>query len=225
MAAGASQDLFITPKPSSLIERVLQIATNPGDLILDSFAGSGTTGHAVLKLNAANPSAKPRRFILIEMEIKVVREITAERVRRVAQGYINAKDHQIEGLGEGFRYCELGAPLFDAQGGISGLVKFADLAAHLYFTETGQPLPDIGSAGSSPLLGLHEGVAVYLLFNGILGDKTVNGGNVLTAPVLASLPQHDGPKIIYGEGNRLGIERMRREGITFKQIPYQIRLS
>jgi len=53
----------------------------------------------------------------------------------------------------------------------------------------------------------------------------VNGGNVLTAPVLASLPPHDGPKIIYGEGNRLGIERMRREGIIFKQIPYRIRLS
>src|SRR5258706_2060661 len=120
MAAGASQDLFITTKPTQLIERILQIATNPGDLVLDSFAGSGTTGHAVLKLNAAEklrtehaedtekqhressvnsvPSVRNRKFILLEMEPKVAREVAAERVRRVAQGYTNAKGERVEGL-------------------------------------------------------------------------------------------------------------------------------
>jgi len=72
---------------------------------------------------------------------------------------------------------------------------------------------------------LHNRVGIFLLFNGILGDKKVKGGNVLTGPILASLPSHDGPKIIYGESNRLGTERMRREGITFKQIPYRIRVG
>jgi len=225
MAAGASSDLFITPKPSSLIERVLQIATKPGDLVLDSFAGSGTTGHAVLKLNAANPTAQPRHFIMIEIEAEVARKITAERVTHVALGYENAKGQKIDGLGGGFKYCRLATPLFNEDGAISKEVKFADLAAHLYFTETGQPLPDAEKAERASLLGMHNGVAIYLLFNGILGDKKVNGGNVLTGPILTSLPPHDGPKIIYGESNRLGTERMKREGITFKQIPYRIRVG
>jgi len=225
MATGASQDLFITPKPSSLIERVLQIATKPGELVLDSFAGSGTTGHAVLKLNAANATAQPRRFILIEIESEVACKITAERVTHVALGYENIKGQKINGLGGGFKYCRLDTPLFNEDGAISKGVNFADLAAHLYFVETGQPLPEAEKAGHSTLLGVHNGVAIYLLFNGILGDKKVNGGNVLTRPTLASLPPYDGPKVIYGESNRLGIERMRRENITFKQIPYKIRVS
>ncbi|MFC1972642.1 hypothetical protein ACFLVE_04490 [Chloroflexota bacterium] len=179
----------------------------------------------MLKLNKANTDKASRQFVLIEMESKVSRNVTIERIRRVAQGYSNTKGEHEEGLGGSLRYCTLDVPLFNEEGAISKEVKFADLAAHLYFTETGQPLPDVGSAGSSPLLGLHEGVAVYLLFNGILGDKTVNGGNVLTVPLLTSLPPHHGPKIIYGEGNRLGIERMRREGITFKQIPYRIKVG
>ena len=80
-----SQSVFITPKPTRLIERILQIATNPGDLVLDSFGGSGTTGHAVLKMNAAKPTDEPRRFIMIELEERVCRDITRERVRRVAR--------------------------------------------------------------------------------------------------------------------------------------------
>ena len=60
---------------------------------------------------------------------------------------------------------------------------------------------------------------------GILGDRRVDGGNVLTGPVLADLPPHDGPKVIYGEGCRLGPPRLEREGIVFKQVPYEIRTS
>ena len=69
----------------------------PSDLILDSFAGSGTTGHAVLNLNKADGGN--RHFILVEMESKIARDITAERVKRVAQGYTNAKGEKVEGLG------------------------------------------------------------------------------------------------------------------------------
>lgn len=70
-----TQTAFDTPKPTRISERILQIATNPGDLVLDSFAGSGTTGHAVLKLNAANPDQSPRRFIMVEVEDKVATEV------------------------------------------------------------------------------------------------------------------------------------------------------
>ena len=103
-----TESVFITPKPVRLIDRILQISTNPGDLILDSFAGSGTTGHAVLKFNKTLPDKEQRRFILVEMEPRIAREITSERVRRVAAGYTNAKGEQVEGLGGGFRFCELG---------------------------------------------------------------------------------------------------------------------
>ena len=97
MAAGASQDLFITPKPTQLIERIIRIATNPGDLVLDSFGGSGTTGHAVLKLNRIEGDKEARRFIMVEMEPGIAREVTAERVGRASQGYTNAKgDFQFE---------------------------------------------------------------------------------------------------------------------------------
>jgi len=86
------------------------------------------------------------------------------------------------------------------------------------------PLPKKAN-GRSPLLAVSNGVAVYLLYNGIMGDKTVNGGNVLTGPVLKKLPPHDGPRVIYGEGCRLGRARLRRENIVFKQIPYEIKIA
>jgi len=75
----------------------------------------------------------------------------------------------------------------------------------------------------SPLLGIHNGMAYYLLFNGILGDKRPAGGNVLTGRLLSNLQPFDGPKVIYGETSRLGPERLRTEGITFRQIPYDIK--
>jgi DNA modification methylase len=212
-----TQTAFDTPKPVRLIERVLQIATNPGDLVLDSFAGSGTTGHAVLKLN--KESGGDRRFILVEIESKIAREVTAERVRRVINGYSDTP-----GLGGGFRYCELGEPVFDAQQKINPKVRFSDLARHVYFVETGEPLPN-NKPAKSALLHVCRGVGIYLLFNGILGDKTVDGGNILTRPVLAKLPKHEGPKVIYAAGCRLGEASLRAEGITFRQTPYEIKVS
>lgn len=217
-------NIFDTPKPTRLIQRILQIATNPGDLVLDSFAGSGTTGHAVLEINQANPENEDRRFILVEMEPKIAREVTAERVRRVAEGYKNAKREKVEGLGGGFRYCELGEPLFDEAGKIRESVSFADLARHVYFTETGEPLPR-GRVTKSPFIGECRGVGIYLLYNGILGDKTSNGGNVLTRAILAQLPKFDGQKVIYCAGCLLGRDRLQAERIIVRQTPYEIKIS
>lgn len=215
---------FPTPKPTRLIERMLQIATNPGDLVLDSFAGSGTSGHAVMKLNAANPDAEPRRFIMVEMQPDIARNVTAERIRRVAEGYQNAKGEAVAGLGGGFRFMELGEALFDQHGRINEpKVRFADLARHVYFSETGEPLPKERINAKSPLLGVHHGRAIYLLYNGILGDKSTEGGNVLASATLAALPAHDGPKVVYAAGCRFSAARLEREGITFKQTPYAIR--
>jgi site-specific DNA-methyltransferase (adenine-specific)/adenine-specific DNA-methyltransferase len=228
-----TQSPFNTPKPTRLIERILQIATNPGDLVLDSFAGSGTTGDAVLKMNAANPEAAARRFILVEMEPNIAKTITAERVKRVAEGYTNAKGEAVPGLGGGFRYCQLGEPLFDEAGQIRPTVKFSELARHVWFTETGEPheerMKDEGGRMKvwkpSPLLGMHRGTAIYLLYNGILGDKSAQGGNVLTRAILAELPAFDGPKVIYAAACLLGPDRLSACQITVRQTPKQIRVS
>ena len=220
-----TQTAFDTPKPTRLIERVLQIATSPGDLVLDSFAGSGTTGHAVLKLNHANPESAPRRFILAEIEPKIAREVTAERVRRAATGFTKTKGEDAAALGGGFRYCQLGEPLFDEAGKIRETVSFADLARHVFFTETGEPLPRERVSAKSTFLGACRGVGIYLLYNGILGDKTANGGNVLTRSTLAQLPPFDGAKVIYCAGCLLGRDRLQAARIVVRQTPYEIKLT
>jgi len=212
-----SDDVFITPKPTRLIQRILQIATDKNSIVLDSFAGSGTTGHAVMKQNAADGGT--RRFILVEVDEGIARNVTSERVKRAAGGYSNSKDRAIEALGGGFQFCRLSAePLFTAEGQIRPDVSFAQLAEFVWFAETGS---GYAGRGDSPLLGVHSGRAIYLLYNGILKDRSVAGGNVLTGPVFDSLPPFAGPKVIYAAANRMGA-RAGREGITFKQTPYAL---
>ncbi len=210
-------DLFDTPKPAELIERILRMMNDPSALVLDSYAGSGTTGHAVLKQNAEDGGS--RRFLLVEMDDGIAARVTAERVRKVAEGYTPDGGELVEGLGGGFQFCRLSAePLFNADGQIRSDVKFAQLAEFVWFAETGTGFT--GTA-DSPLLGIHEGRAIYLLYNGILKDKSVGGGNVLTGPVFDVLPKFAGPKVIYAAANRMGA-RAAREGITFKQTPYAL---
>jgi site-specific DNA-methyltransferase (adenine-specific)/adenine-specific DNA-methyltransferase len=221
-----SKAVFATPKPTRLIERILQIATNPGDLVLDSFAGSGTTGHAVLKMNAATQDGEARRFILVEMDKIIAPQITRERIKRVAEGYKNSRRETVPGIGGGFRYVTLGDKLFDENGRINETrVRFSDLARHVYFSETGEPLPKERISAKTPLLAVHHGRAVYLLYNGILKDKSVDGGNVLTTKSIKHLPAHDGPKVVYAAGCRFSKARLEKENITFKQTPYSIRTS
>jgi hypothetical protein len=219
---------FPTPKPSQLVERIIQVASDKDSLILDSFAGSGTTAHAVLKQNAEDGGN--RRFILVEMDEGIARNVTAERVKRVAQGYTNAKGEAVPGLGGGFQFCTLGKPLFDARGHISNEVRFAELARFVWFMETGMGLPATRASRKaadtiSPLLGMHEGRAVYPLYNGILRDRSIDGGNVLTTPLLEHLPAHDGPRVVYGARCAIGAERLRALGIVFKQLPYHLRVA
>lgn len=222
---------FETPKPVRLLDRILRIATNQNDLVLDSFAGSGTTGHAVLQLNKQDGGN--RRFILVQMPFEtdeqrqkdknITRDVTGERLRRVCKGYKGSDGEAVPGLGGGVRYCKLGPTVFGADAKINPEVTFPELARHVFFTETGCPLPKQTKA-NTPLIGLHQDKAVYLLYNGILKDKHPTGGNVLTQSILADLPKHEGLKVVYGTACRFSAARLRREKIAFKQIPYEIRI-
>jgi adenine-specific DNA-methyltransferase len=194
------------------MKRILQIATNPGDLVLDSFLGSGTTAAVAHKM--------ARRYIGIEMGDHAMSHCVP-RVHKVIDGEQGGISEAVEWKGGGgFRFYKLGVPVFDENGHISTGIRFAPLAAHLWFVSTG--IPYKGSA-TSAFLGDHEGVGYYLLYNGILGDTTVNGGNVLTGRILASLPNHNGQKVVFGESCRLSAERLLAERIIFRQIPYEIK--
>ncbi len=212
---GAS-NAFDTPKPEQLVQRAIHIATSPGDLVLDSFLGSGTTAAVAHKM--------ARRFIGIEMG-EHARTHCLPRLQKVVEGDQGGISASVGwNGGGGFRFCSLGEPAFDSHGRINAAVKFATLAAYVWHFETGMPN---GTSFDSPLLGLHDGTAYYLLFNGILGDKRPAGGNVLTHQVLQAIKEvfpHDGPRIVYGEVSRIGASRLAAEGITFKQIPYDIQM-
>ena len=214
---------FGTPKPERLLERVVNIATNPNDLILDSFLGSGTTAAVAHKMG--------RRWIGIEMGAHAATHCLPrlEKVIAGEQGGISAALNW-QG-GGGFRFMRLGEPVFDDNGRINPEVRFAALAAFVWQQETrsAYSTPASGAAPGTPLIGVFEGLAMYLLYNGILGDRRPEGGNVLTLAVLQALKAislegrpHAGPRVVYGEACRLGAARLAAEGMVFRQIPYEL---
>jgi len=207
-----SDVVFSTPKPELLIHKVIYLATKPNDLVLDSFLGSGTTAAVAHKMG--------RRYIGIEMGDHAVTHC-APRLQKVVEGEQGgiSKDVNWQG-GGGFSFYHLGESIFDEQGHINSKVKFKPLAAHVWFSETHTPLL---KTPKTPLLGVHNETAFYLLYNGILGDKTPAGGNVLTARVLRELPKHKGKKVIYGEMSMLDEAILQKQEITFKHIPYDIK--
>ena len=211
--AFVADDEFETPKPERLIKRVLQMSTREGDLVLDSFLGSGTTAAAAHKMG--------RRWIGIEMGSHA-RTIARPRLKQVVDGEQGGISEDVAWAGGGgFRYYELGVAVFDEDGHIRDGIKFEQLAAHVWFAETGSARST--RAPKEAFLGEHKGVGYYLLFNGILGDVSKSSGNVLTRAVLRKLPKFDGPKVIYGEACALPTEQLRELEIVFKQTPYDIK--
>lgn len=206
------EPVFDTVKPEQLLQRILDISSDAGDLVLDSFLGSGTTSAVAHKMG--------RRYIGIEMGDHATSHCQP-RLNKVVDneqgGISEAVDWQ---GGGGFKFYRLGESIFDSEGRINQNVKFKNLAAHIWFYETKTAL---SKKPRSPLLGVIHGTAYYLLYNGVLGDKRPQGGNVLTSKVLADLAEHDGPKVIYGESTLLGPARLAKEKITFKQTPYDVK--
>ena len=265
---------FATPKPERLLATILHIATNEGDLVLDSFLGSGTTAAVAHKMG--------RRWIGIEMG-EHARTHCLPRLEKVIAGEGGGISRAVgwgqpaaDGTpwnaaqqGGGFRFMRLGEPIFDAAGHIHPDVRFATLAAFVWQQETARAYdPQDAATGArpgTPLLGIHyenmssprlpderespfssesretapsapappqprPRAAIYLLFNGILGDKRPHSGNVLTRDVLAALlalhaqsPAPQAPLTVYGEACRLGPARLAQAGVTFRHIPHDVR--
>ncbi len=214
-------DVFGTPKPERLIHRILHLATRPGDLVLDSFLGSGTTAAVAHKMG--------RRYIGIELGEHAITHCVP-RLNKVVEGEQGGISKSVNHQGGGgFRFYRLGPPVFEEDGQIRSDIRFPVLAAHVYFSETGRPWR---GTGDSPVLGVRDGRAYALLYNGILGDKGPGNGNVLTRSTLACIrakiakarPGFNGPLTIYGEQSRLTPQTLDREAITFKQIPYEVQV-
>ena len=226
---------FSTPKPERLLQRIIHIATNPGDLVLDSFLGSGTTAAVAHKMG--------RRWIGIEMGEHAATHCLP-RLQKVIDGEQGGISTAVNWQGGGgFRFMRLGDAVFGADGAIHPNVRFAALAAFVWQQETHTAYNAATAQGraGTPLVGIHsvgaiesniedafdgEGSAYYLLYNGILGDRRPESGNVLTLAVLQALKAacwHAGPKLVYGEACRLGAARLAAESIVFRQIPYDVR--
>lgn len=204
---------FSTPKPEALMQRVLEIGSNPGDFVLDSFLGSGTTAAVAHKMG--------RRWIGIEMG-EHTHTHCQPRLKKVVDGEQGGISEAVGWTGGGgFRYYRLGVSIFDDNGHIRDGVGFAQLAAHIWFADTGTARPT--GAGDQAFLGEHSGIGYYLLFSGIPAVADKPGSNVLTRRVLRALPVFDGPKVIYGEACALSAEQLREFDITFRQTPYDIK--
>ena len=208
---------FDTPKPERLIQRILEIATNEGDLVLDSFLGSGTTAAVAHKMG--------RRWIGIEMGDHA-KTHCAVRLRKVVDGEQGGISKAVKWQGGGgFRFYELGESILDEQGQLSASIPYDVLAAHIWWQETGTGWKGVDR--KSTFLGVHEGVAYALLYNGILHDRSVNGGNVLTRRTLGIIKEDSGgldyeKLVVYGEACRLGEARLAEEKIDFRQTPYDV---
>lgn len=213
---------FDTPKPVQLIERIIQIACAPSEeeIILDSFAGSGTTAHAVLKLN--NEDNGNRKFITIECE-DYADKITAERVRRVIKGVKESKNENLQkGLGGSFSYYELGDPL-DIDSMLDGkkLPTFENLAHYAFFTSTGETFDPKKMSEKDCYLGASSTYEVFMLYAPD-GDKLREMALNLDFAEKIEKKFPKKPKLVFAPACYLEEYDLRDRNIRFAQLPFEI---
>ena len=224
LATVMGKGVFNNPKGTKLIQRVFQTANlSPDDIILDSFAGSGTTAHAVLALNKADGGN--RKFILVECE-GYADTITAERVRRVINGVENAKDETLRnGLGGSFTYCTLGEPI-DEEGMLTGenLPTYEALADYIAYTATGNALTAI-SEQEDYCFGETNDLRFYLIYEPRLEFLESNASALdgERAEQIAKACKETGKKAyVYAPQKFISQKELTDMGITFCQLPYNI---
>ncbi len=202
---------FETPKPYRLVERILQIAADENSIILDSFAGSGTTAHAVLNMNKADGGN--RRFILIEME-DYADSITSERVKRVIHGYGEGKS-AVEGTGGNFCFYELGERLILENGALNPDMDIQNIRNYIWYTETKKSLPDIELDDNKYFLAVDGDVAYYFCYE----KDTVTA---LDRTFLRTVRTKAENYIIYADQCAISDKELQKHNITFKKIPRDI---
>ena len=200
---------FDTPKPTRLLERVIQISTDSDSLILDSFAGSGTTAHAVLNMNKADGG--DRKFILVEM-MDYADSITAERVKRVIRGYGEGKN-AVEGTGGDFSFYDLGEPLLIGEN-LNETVGTEKIREYVWYMETKSPYAP--TEGDNPyFLGRHNDTSYYFYYE----PERIT---VLDYTFLSGITERFGGTVIYADRCALGEDKLAQMGIVFKKIPRDI---
>lgn len=198
---------FSTPKPTRLIERILHIAANKDSIILDSFAGSGTTANAVLNTNKTDGGN--RKFILVEME-DYAESITAERVRRVIDGYAD-----VEGTGGNFSFYELGEPLMFVDGNLNESVSAQKIREYIWYMETKLPTLPTEAAASPYYLGNTSDTAYYFYYE----KECVT---TLDIAFMANISAPAGQYIIYADQCAFSEEDLKKYNVIFKKIPRDI---
>ncbi len=214
-----SEDVFITPKPTALVKRILQIATDSDDIVLDSFAGSGTTAQAVLALNAEDGGN--RRFILIEQE-EYADSLTAERVRRVIAGVPGAKNEALrEGYGGSFTYARLGPAL--AERGLldgSAMPSYDELARYVFFTTTGEQSDATQQDVQRNYLGESRDYRVYMLYT---PDPVALRRTALTLDLARELGTPGGKTaLVIAPYKLVDDDTLRDCNVAFCQLPFEI---
>ena len=206
--------VFPFPKPVDLIRYLISMIQGDDFIVLDSFGGSGTTAHAVLKLNAEDGGN--RKFILVEME-DYAESLTAECVQRVIAGYGEGKN-AVPGTGGGFSFYDLGERLLLENGNLNEAVGAARIREYVWHRETKLPaMPDCASVHPY-LLGVHNGAAYWFYYEP--GRQTeLNMAFLATLPRLPEAPERH---IIYADAHAFGDEQLERWGIEFKKIPRDI---
>ena len=218
--------VFAQPKPVKFVKFLLELLRSKDAIVLDSFAGSGTTAHAVLALNKEDGGN--RKFILIECE-NYADTITAERVRRVITGVPNASDTLLrEGLGGSFTYGTLGEPM-EIEGMLTGkaLPSYESLAAYLLYTFAGVSVgaDALDQKNDDGLFHSDNGIDYYLLYK--LDLEYLRSDEALfnlerAERIHKASCQNGGKAIVYAPGKYIGQRELTRMGITFCQLPHAL---
>ena len=209
VAAILGKAVFDYPKPVRLLQRIFKLAASPNSIILDSFAGSGTTAHAVLNMNKADGGH--RKFILVEM-MDYADSITAERVKRVIRGYGEGKN-AVEGTGGNFSFYDLGEPLLHGDV-LNENVGAEKIREYVYFTDTKASLPE--SHPDEPyFMGVHIGSAYYFYYE----KQAVT---TLNREFLHTVKTEADAYVIYADLCTLSEAELEKYHITFKKIPRDI---
>jgi adenine-specific DNA-methyltransferase len=209
---------FDNPKPVRLIKSILTIFSDPNSIILDSFAGSGTTAHSTLVLNKEDGGK--RTFILVECE-DYANKITAERVRRVIKGVKSAKDEDLKsGLGGSFSYFELGKPI-DTERILKGddLPSFVELGRYIFYTATGDEFNEKKINEKTGFIGESKDYKVYLIYK---PDLEYLKSSALTLDFAQKLGKSSKKRLVFAPTKYLDQENLDRLGIEFAQIPFDI---